>query len=149
MIECLPAFIRTGFVQKVFVLYRTWKKIDRFTHSFKIFLLFRLAQILWLAYPEMQVIERKSKNNREALATRLRRLSCFVKAGENGGKLHTLCEEEMAELLPKNVARTAKIHLDGWQLLFEEYLQDETSLYILNLPKNRQMKTGTIEVSMF
>lgn len=33
-IECLPAFIRTGFVQKVFVLYRTWKKIDRFSDTF-------------------------------------------------------------------------------------------------------------------
>ena len=46
----------------------------------------------------------------------------------------------MAELLPKNTARTAKIHVDEWQLLFEEYLQDETSLYILNLPRNRQIR---------
>ena len=85
-------------------------------------------------------MDTKSKDNREALGTRLLGLSCFVKAGENGGKFHTLCEEE---ILPKTIARTAKIHLDEWQLLFEEYLQDETSLYILNLPRNRQMKTGT------
>ena len=83
------------------------------------------------------------EDNREALGTRLRWFSCFVKARENGGKFHTLCEEEMAELLPKNKARTAKIQLDGFQLLFEKYLQDETSPYILNLPRNRQMKTGT------
>ena len=121
-------------------------------YSFKIFLLFRLAQILWLILHNqlaltifarrLRIIDSKSKDNREALGTRLRRLS-FVKAGKNGGKFHALCEEEMTELLPKNIARTAKIHVDGWQLLFEGYLQDETSLYILNLPRNRQMKTGT------
>lgn len=93
--------------------------------------------------PSLAGYDRKSKDNREALGTRLRPLSCFVKAGKNGGKFHTLCEEEMAELLPKNIARTAKIHVDGWQLLFEGYLQDETSLYILHLPRNRYMKTGT------
>ena len=116
-------------------------------YSFKIFLLFRLAQILWLILHNqltltifarrLRIIDRKSKDNREALETRLRRLSCFVKAGKNGGKFHTVCEEEMAELLPKNIARTAKMLVDGWQLRFEEYLQDETSLYILNLPRNR------------
>ena len=121
-------------------------------YSFKIFLLFRLAQILWLILHNqlaltiftrrLRIIDRKIKDNREALGTRLRRLS-FVTAGKNGGKFHTLCEEEMAELLPKNTARTAKIHVDGWQLLFEGYLQDETSLYILHLPRNRYMKTGT------
>ena len=116
-------------------------------YSFKIFLLFRLAQILWLILHNqlaltifarrLRIIDKKSKDNREALGTRLRRFSCFVKAGKNGGKFHTVYEEEMAELLPKNIARTAKIHVDGWQLRFEGYLQDETSLYILNLPRNR------------
>ena len=31
------------------------------------------------------------------------------------------CEGEIAEVLTKNVARTAKIQLDGWHLLCEEY----------------------------
>ena len=110
-------------------------------YSFKIFLLFRLAQILWLILHNQLALtifaaNYRQKDNREALGTRLRRLS-FVIAGKNGGKFHTLCEEEKAELLPKNTARTAKIHVDGWQLLFGGYLQDETSLYILNLPRKR------------
>ena len=34
-------------------------------------------------------------------------------------QFHTL-REELAELLPKNIARTPKILPKGWQLLFEE-----------------------------
>lgn len=33
----------------------------------------------------------------------------------------TFCGGEIAEVLTKNVARTAKIQLDGWHLLCEEY----------------------------
>ena len=34
-------------------------------------------------------------------------------ARENGGKFHTICNEEIDKLLPKNTVRTAKIQLDG------------------------------------
>ena len=33
-------------------------------------------------------------------------------------------EEEIAVQMPKNSAKTAKIQLDEWQLLFEEYAVD-------------------------
>ena len=48
--------------------------------------------------------------NEVALA---RTFGCVGKAGENGGKLHTSCGEEEAELKPKNAARTAKIQVNG------------------------------------
>ena len=34
------------------------------------------------------------------------RLSCFGRAGEKGKEFHTFCQDEIAELLPKNVARS-------------------------------------------
>ena len=33
----------------------------------------------------------------------------FNTAGENDGKIHSFCEEEIAELLPRNKAGTANI----------------------------------------
>ena len=33
-------------------------------------------------------------------------------------------EEEIAVQMPKNIARIAKLQLDEWQLLFEQYLVD-------------------------
>ena len=33
-------------------------------------------------------------------------------------------EEEIAVQMPKNIGRRAKIQLDEWQLLFEEYVVD-------------------------
>jgi len=49
-------------------------------------------------------------------------LRCFGGAVRNGGTSHTFRTEETAELLPKNVARKAKIQIDGRHLLFGEYL---------------------------
>ena len=49
----------------------------------------------------------KRGENREALRTR----GSFGKAGENGGKFHTFCEEEIGGRLPKNIARISKIPL--------------------------------------
>ena len=37
--------------------------------------------------------------------------------------LHSFQEEEIGELLAKNIARTERRQLDGRHLLFEEYLQ--------------------------
>lgn len=51
------------------------------------------------------------------------------------------------------IARTANIRHDQeeWQLLFEEYMPDKTSIYILNLSRNRQLNEDvnltSIEVS--
>ena len=59
---------------------------------------------------------------------------------QKGGKFNTFCEEEIAEILPKIMTRTAKIRHDGVHLLFEEYLLVLTPLYILNLPRNRENK---------
>ena len=45
-------------------------------------------------------------------------------------------EREIGELLAKNITRTAGRQLDGWHLLFGEYLRGWTTLYLLNLPIN-------------
>lgn len=37
----------------------------------------------------------------------------FNNAGENDGKFHSFCEEEIAELLPRNMAGTANIQPKG------------------------------------
>ena len=58
-------------------------------------------------------------------------------------KFHTFCEKEIAKRLPKTLQEQQKHDsTDDRCLLFEEYLLDQTSLnYILNLKRNRQMKT--------
>ena len=40
------------------------------------------------------------------------------------------CEKEIVEIQATNIAKTEKIQLDGWQLLFEEYLLNHTFLYV-------------------
>ena len=96
-------------------------------YSFKIFRRFRLAQILrlilhnqltWSKFGrrfKMTATVRKSDGNREVLGR-----GCvssvaksFGRPGENGGTFYTFCEEEIAELLPKNMAKTAKEQLHG------------------------------------
>ena len=47
-----------------------------------------------------------------------------------------LSQEEVSKLLAKNIERTARRQLDGGHLLFGEYLQNWTTLYLLNLLKN-------------
>ena len=63
----------------------------------------------------VQATVRKSDGNREVLG-----LGCvssvvksFGRPGEKGGKFYTFCEEEIAEILPKNMAKTAKVQLHG------------------------------------
>ena len=65
----------------------------------------------------------------------------FFLALTSGRTFLTFCEEEIAGLPPKNLERTARKQLDECQLLFEEYLLDITSVFTLNLPRNRQLRT--------
>lgn len=44
-----------------------------------------------------------------------------------GRKFHTFCQEEIANLLPKNIAMTEIKTQWMTQLLFEEYLPDQIS----------------------
>ena len=67
--------------------------------------------------------------NREDLGTRL---SCFRWWVQNGGMFHLFHEEEVGKLLAKNIARTTRRQLAGRNLLFGEYLQNWTTLYLLN-----------------
>ena len=49
------------------------------------------------------------------------RLHFFGRAVQfNDRTFHAFCEEEIGELMPKNIARTARIQLDGQHLLFGE-----------------------------
>ena len=52
------------------------------------------------------------------------------RAVENGGTIHTFREEKIAKLLPKSIARTARIQFEKWHLLFREYLRDWTSPHV-------------------
>lgn len=54
-----------------------------------------------------QDIASKKDGSRESLGMRLREHSSLVRAGENDEKFHTVYEEEIAEFLPKIIARTA------------------------------------------
>ena len=60
--------------------------------------------------------------------------SCVVlvqrRTVENGGTFQTFREEKIAKLLPKNIARTARIQFEKWHLLFKEYLLDWTSPHV-------------------
>ena len=60
-------------------------------------------------------------------------------------------EEEMGKLLAKNIARKARIKLDGRHPLLGEYLQDSKTLYFLNLLINMQLKINStsMKVNMF
>ena len=50
------------------------------------------------------------------------RLSYVRSARENGGKFRMLFEEEVAELLPKNIAKTPKISVDQtWNIVGMTY----------------------------
>ena len=71
--------------------------------------------------------QRNRDDNRETLGTSLRCLVVRKKIAEQFTRFAK--KEETAELPPKNTATTAIIHLDGWHLLFGEYLQKWISLY--------------------
>ena len=54
-------------------------------------------------------------------------MSCFGSEYKNGGTFHSFHEEELGELLAKNLARTAIRRLDGRYLLLGELAE-------LNIP---------------
>ena len=70
------------------------------------------------------------------------RWSCLGRTVEKGGTIRMFCEEEIAHLLSKNMERTERIHFDRCHLLFKTNLLDLSSLFVLNLPRNRQIKIG-------
>ena len=79
----------------------------------------------------IQGITKKREGSRYALETTLRSLSHFVELGKMAENfVRFACEKEIVEIQPTNIARTEKIQLDGWQLLFEEYLLNHTFLYV-------------------
>ena len=79
----------------------------------------------------LQGITKKREGSRYALETTLRSLSHFVELGKMAENfVRFACEKEIVEIQPTNIARTEKIQLDGWQLLFEEYLLNHTFLYV-------------------
>ena len=67
----------------------------------------------------------------------------MVKAVQNGGTFHTFREEEIGELLPKNIARAANPdrRVDNFHL---KNLCGTKCFFRLNVPYNRQMKTEII-----
>ena len=79
----------------------------------------------------IQGITKKREGSRHALETTLRSLSHFVELGKMAETfVRFACEKEVVEIQPTNIARKEKIQLDGWQLLFEEYLLNHTFLYV-------------------
>ena len=71
-------------------------------------------------YSRVQVKSYTSALIREALGT------SSASATKKKAEHFTLfaIEEEIVVLMPKNSAKRAKIQLDEWQLLFEEYVVD-------------------------
>ena len=61
--------------------------------------------------------------NREDLGTSMSFSVVIQNKSQNGRTFHSFHEEEVGNLLPKNMARTARRHLDGRHLLFGEYPQ--------------------------
>ena len=66
----------------------------------------------------------------------------------NGETFHSFHREVIGELLAKNMARTARRKLDGRHLLFGQYLQNWTTLYLLNLTINMHALTKMNLTSM-
>ena len=54
----------------------------------------------------------------------------------------------MGELLAKNIGRTTRIQLDGQHPLFGEHLQNQTTLHLLDLSINRQLKMNLISMEV-
>ena len=79
----------------------------------------------------IQDITEEAEGTRHALETTLRSLSHFVELGKMAENfVRFACKKEIVEIQPTNIAKTEKIQLDGWQLLFEEYLLNHTFLYV-------------------
>jgi len=66
---------------------------------------------LYRIFTQKGTAAEKSLGTRLGLSNSARNCG-FGRAWTNGGKFHTFCEE-IAKPLPKNMARTAKIQLEG------------------------------------
>lgn len=63
---------------------------------------------------------------------------------ENGVRFYTLCEDETVELLPQNMEKNRPtIPLDGWQLLFEKHLLEET---FFHFPNRKIFEDGNFKI---
>ena len=51
-------------------------------------------------------------------------LRYFGRARQNNKTFYSFLEGVKVEVMPKNIARTARIQVDGLHLLFREYLQN-------------------------
>ena len=71
---------------------------------------------------------------------------------QNGGPFYLFHRAEIGEILAKNMAQTTGRQLDGWQLLYGEYLQNWTTL-LSPKPADKdalsKMNLTSMEVSMF
>ena len=68
---------------------------------------------------------------------------------KNGGTFHSYHQQqEIGELLAKNIARTTRRQLEGRHLLFGEYLRNWTTLYPLNLPIKVDYRRWTNELNI-
>ena len=68
---------------------------------------------------------------------------------KNGGTFQSFHQQqEIGELLAKNIARTARRQLEGRHLLFGEYLRNWTTLYSLNLPIKVDYRRWTNELNI-
>ena len=65
-------------------------------------------------------------------------------AEENGVRFYTLCEDETVELLPQNMGKNRPtMPLDGWQLLFEKHLLEET---FFHFPNRKIFEDGNFKI---
>ena len=95
----------------------------------------------------IQGITKKREGSRHALETTLRSLSHFAELGKMAENfVRFACENEIVEIHPTNIAKTEKIQLDGWQLLFEEYLLNHTFLYVFVEEKTNDHRGKKYEI---
>lgn len=78
-------------------------------------------------------------------------MPCFDKAVDNDETFHTFCEEEKAELLPKNIAKIARKHSKEDTCYLKNICQTNIPLYpeLDEKRANEEEKLISIDVSMF
>ena len=84
----------------------------------------------------------KMECNRKALGTRLR---CVGKAVQNGGTFHSFCEAE--KKFPNyylKLMQEQEEYKSTNDICYLENICRSTHRYLLNVPRNRQMKAGII-----
>ena len=118
-----------------------WMNNKYYYYLFKVFLLFRLAQIPQLILLNQLALSKFGRRLRHLVndvnsiaemrekwtvneKTCITGLRYFGRARQNGKTFYSFLEEVKVEVMPKNIARTARIQVDGWHLLFRKYLQN-------------------------